>query len=145
MAFGGLLARLDRHKARERKRQPVVREPRCGDEHGVVAPSSSLLPSSSLFLHLYVSSPSVSSIRRSTLASFRPWSLSPSPRRVSANQPEIATSQDEQLPQGVRRVCRGCDDGVGGVGGGDGDTASGEKRDEADQVEGERLLSGRGE
>lgn len=35
--------------------------------------------------------------------------------------------------------------GVGGVGGGDGDTASGEKRDEADQVEGERLLSGRGE
>ena len=35
------------------------------------------------------------------------------------------------------------DGGVGG--GGDGDTVSGEKRDEADQVEGERLLSGRGE
>ena len=49
--FAGTFRQTQREREREREGQPVVREPRCGDEHGVVAPSSSLL-SSSLFLCL---------------------------------------------------------------------------------------------
>lgn len=133
-----------RQTQRERG-SPVVREPRCGDEHGVVAPSSSL-PSLPLFSSICLLSirfvyPSFDARLFPFLASF----ALPSPR---IREP----ARDSNQPG--RTATTGCNDASIDVVtwwcwwwwcGGDGDTASGEKQDEAGQVEGERLLSGRGE